>query len=41
MPGAELAMERSFVESSSGEGGVNREWSVSAEGTKEASSSSR
>jgi hypothetical protein len=36
-----LAMEHSLVESSSGEGGANREWSVSAEGTKEASSSSR
>jgi hypothetical protein len=41
LPGAELDIERSLLESSSGEGGVKREWSVSAEGTKEASSSRR
>ena len=41
LPGAELDIEHSLVESSTGEGWVNRDWSVSAEGTKEVSSLSR
>ena len=32
-------MERSFEASSSGDGGVNRSWSIAAEGTKAANSS--
>jgi hypothetical protein len=36
-----LDRERSLLESSSGECGVNKVWSGSAEGTKEANSSSR
>ena len=39
MPGAEFAMERSLAGSLTGDEGLNKSWSVAAEGTKAANSS--
>ena len=41
LPGAELDIDLSLVESSSGDGGENKDWSESTDGTNEDNSSSR